>query len=217
MTTSIPLVPWESSSNHGLENGDGSPLDEVPSQSASCSESGLDRSDLGFKKLTTCWIREFVSVIFSVLCMAAVAIIALNIDGIWLSQWHLDLQPNTVVSILTTACQSSLMFSVAEIIGFSKWFYFQTGSRHLKELVTFDSASRGPLGSINILWPGRSGLRPWIAYAGALITIMSLAMGPFSQQIIRLRESQVQFTEVSSTIPVTNTWDSGYYRQETSK
>lgn len=30
----------------------------------------------------------------------SIAIIAFNINGIWLSQWHLDLQPSTIISIL---------------------------------------------------------------------------------------------------------------------
>lgn len=101
------------------------------------------------------------------------------------------------------------MFSVAEIIGFSKWFYFKTEPRCLRELEVFDSASRGPLGSLNLLWPGRSGLRPWIAYGGASITIAALAMGPFSQQIIRLRGSQVLLAQANSTTSVTNTWNLG--------
>lgn len=184
-------------------------MDEADSPPAICPESRPERSRLSFKNLTTNWARECVAVVFSVLCMIAIAVIALNIDGIRLSQWHLDLQPSTVISILTTACQSSLMFTVAEIIGFSKWFYFKTRSRCLRELEVFDSASRGPLGSLNLLWPGRSGLRPWIAYAGASITITALAMGPFSQQTIRLRDSQVLSTQANSTTSVTNTWDSG--------
>lgn len=188
-------------------------MDEITSPPDVCPESGPDRSQLSFKDLTTNWVWEFVSVIFSVLCMAAIAIIALNIDGIWLSQWHLDLQPSTIISILMTACQSSVMFSVAEVIGYSKWFYFKTSSRCLKEFDVFDSASRGPLGSLNLLWPGRSGLRPWIAYASASITIMALTMGPFSQQIIKLRESQVLFKQANSSVFVANTWDSGYPAQ----
>lgn len=185
-------------------------MDEVYAPPDVCPDSGPDCSQLSSKNLTTNWMWECVSVIFSVLCMAAIAIIALNIDGIWLSQWHLDLQPSTVISILMTACQSSLMFSVAEIISYSKWFYFKTRSRCLKELDVFDSASRSPLGSLNLLWPGRSGIRPWIAYASASITILALTMGPFSQQTIRLRDTGVLFTPANSTIPVANIWDSGY-------
>lgn len=209
MTDNIPLTSWEGNSNHGVGSQDRSQVGEVPSPTAGCAASGPERSQLTFKGLITDWARECVAVIFSVLCMAAIAIIALNIDGIQLSQWHLDLQPSTVLSILTTACQSSLMFSVAEIIGFSKWFYFMRRSRYLKEFDVFDSASRGPLGSLNLLRPGRSGLRPWIAYTGASITILALAMGPFSQQIISLRDSQVLLTQANSTTFVTNTWPVG--------
>lgn len=217
MTNKRPRLSWESHSHRGLGNGDWSQMDQAPSSPAIQPESTLERSQLSFKNVTSDWLWEWVAVIFSVLCMTAIAIIALNIDGIRLSQWHLDLQPSTVISILTTACQSSLVFSLAEIIGFSKWFYFKTRSRCLIELDVFDAASRGPLGSLNLLWPGRSGLRPWIAYASASITIVALTMGPFSQQIIRLRDSQVLFTQANSNVFVANTWDSGYPEEKSRK
>lgn len=183
-------------------------MDEVSPPPAVCPRCGPELPQSSFKTLTKTWAWECVAVTFSVLCMVAIVIIALNIDGIWLSQWNLGLQPSTILSILMMACQSSLMFSVAEIIGYSKWFYFKTSSRCLKELDIFDSASRGPLGSLNLLWPGRSGLRPWIAYASASITIVALTIGPFSQQTISSRGSQVLFTQANSTVPVANTWDS---------
>ncbi|KAJ0123900.1 hypothetical protein J7T55_012372 [Diaporthe amygdali] len=191
MTNNIPLVSRESSSNQGFGNEDRSPTDEVTSPPAVCPESESKRSQPIFKDLTKSWAWECVAVMFGVLCMAAIAIIALKIDGIRLSQWHLALQPGTVISVLATACQSSLIFSVAEIIGFSKWFYFKTRSRCLKELDVFNL----------------------IAYAGASITIVALALGPFSQQIISLRDSQVLFAHANSAVFVTNTWDSGYPEQ----
>lgn len=210
MTNNIPPVSWESNSTHGHGNEARSQIDGALPPPTVSPKSRLERSQLSFKNLTTNWMRECVAVIFSVLCMVAIAVIALKIEGIRLSQWHLDLQPSTVVSILTTACQSSLMFSVSEIIGFSKWSFFKTKPRSLRELEIFDSASRGSLGSLELLWPGGSGRRPWIAYAGSSITIAALAMGPFSQQTIRLRDSQVLFTQANSTTSVTNTWGSGY-------
>lgn len=210
MTNNIPLVSWESNSNHGHGNEARSRMGGAPPEPAVSPKSGPERSQLSFKDLTTNWLQECVAVAFSVLCMVAIAVIALTIDGTRLSQWHLDLQPSTVISILTTACQSSLMFSVSEIIGFSKWSFFKTRPRHLRELEVFDSASRGSLGSLKLLWPGDSGRRPWIAYTGASITIAALAMGPFSQQTIILRDSQVLFTQANSTTSVTNTWGSGY-------
>lgn len=214
MNNNIHLDSWESNSNYDPGNGDRSQIDEAPSPPAAYPESGPERSQLSFKNLTKNWVWECVAVSFSVLCMVAIAIIALSIDGIWLPQWHLDLQPSTVISILTTASQSSLMFSVAEIIAFSKRFYFKASPRPLKELDVFDSASRGPLGSLNLLWPGRSGLRPWKAYAGASITIVALAMGPFSQQTISLRNSQVLFAEDYSTVLVTHgSWEAASKRR----
>lgn len=86
MTDDIPLVSWEGNNDHGLGNGARSQMDETHSPPAVCPESGPERSQLKFKNLTAYWVRECIAVIFSVLCMVAIAVIALKIDGIRLSQ-----------------------------------------------------------------------------------------------------------------------------------
>lgn len=155
------------------------------------------------------WMFEIVIVVFSVGCLLAIAILAWEINGTWLSNWTFFLQPGTLISILSTGCQSSMMLVISEIISQSRWVYFWTDKRSLSELAVFESASRGPLGAVAFLWPGASGLRPMIASGGALVTITALALGPFTQQIVGTRIEKIPQAQVNSTIPVANVYDSG--------
>lgn len=155
------------------------------------------------------WVGEILATIFSLGCLMAVIVLASKLNNTWLSKWTFVLQPSTLISILVTGAQSSIMLVVAEIISQSKWLYFWNARRRLNELSRFDDASRGPLGSLKLFWPGRSGIRPFLAYGGAFVTIAALAMGPFAQQIVGLRVDKVPNELRNSSVAVSNLYQSG--------
>lgn len=75
---------------------------------------------------------------------------------------------------------------MAESIGQLKWvWFFEQGkdarNKPLYDIQSFGGASRGPLGSLMILFR-QKGLS--LASLGAAITLLSLAFDPFIQQII---------------------------------
>ena len=62
---------------------------------------------------------------------------------------------NVLLSILSVSMKASLTFAVAECIGQWKWILFSRDTRPLLDFEHIDLASRGPLGSITVLWKVR--------------------------------------------------------------
>jgi len=73
--------------------------------------------------------------------------------------------------------------------------------------VNYDSASRGPLGALKLLW--QLGLRHPLSSCGALITILMLVIDPFAQQIIHYYGCSLAVQGQQATIPRTNFYVSG--------
>ena len=147
------------------------------------------------------WLWELASLAVSALAMLAVIITLFKIDDTALSDWAFLIQPNSLISVFMTVFKSALLVPIAECIGQSKWLEFRRGPRPLANLQDFDEASRGPWGSAQLLFsPSVAG---WIAWSGALLSVVSLAVDPFTQQILAYVSRQVPsdkgFAQVMTT------------------
>jgi hypothetical protein len=159
------------------------------------------------------WFYECAALAFSVGCLAALAVMLGIYDGKETPQLPYNITLNALISALSTAAKSSLLFAVAGTLGQVKWAWF-TENRKLSDMQTFDDATRGPWGAL-VLLCSRS-VRP-LASLGAVITILALAYGPFLQQLVRypvVYESVPSFeastkraTSLNATSNFTN-WDS---------
>ncbi|KAJ9606320.1 hypothetical protein H2200_009281 [Cladophialophora chaetospira] len=127
------------------------------------------------------WVPEIAAVIFSILCLIAIVITLAVFDKKARPQLTHHITFNTIISILATGTRSSLMYTTASILGQKKWTWFTSRPRRLRDMQTLDGASRGPLGSLNMLF-GR--IAASTASLGALITVLALAFDPFVQQLI---------------------------------
>jgi hypothetical protein len=128
------------------------------------------------------WLWELISACFSTCCFVAICGVLIAYSGKPRSEWSFRLSLNAIVSILATGCRSSLALAMSEAISQRKWIWVNSSkSRSLLSMQSFDSASRGPLGSLVILMDksGRS-----IVSLGAGVTILLLAFDPFMQQIL---------------------------------
>ena len=153
------------------------------------------------------WIREYFVIFLSLGCMAAIAIILIAVHGKPLSRWRLFASPNALISIFAAISKSAMLLALAEAISQLKWIYFQSKAQRLQDFQTFDDASRGPWGALKLL--ATIGVRAWIASVGALIIILSLAMDPFVQQILKYRTQMVIAINATATIGTANVFDSG--------
>lgn len=121
--------------------------------------------------------------------MLAVVTILVRTQKKALKDWHLPIEPNSLVSICVTVGKSALLLPIASCIGQAKWIQFRQGFNPLIKLQEYDEAGRGPWGSLQLLFSIRKS--DWIASLGAASTIISMALDPFAQQIIAYRVRQV--------------------------
>jgi len=129
--------------------------------------------------------------VFSLCCLIAVCIIMAWIDGRKLSIWHWAIQPNAVVSLLLVSSKASLMLSTAACLSQLKWTHFESRPRKLRDLETFDDASRGPWGSLRLLFAKGTRSLNKAVWLGCVITILVLAMETFGQQLLSFPERRV--------------------------
>ncbi|KAF2174932.1 hypothetical protein K469DRAFT_685136 [Zopfia rhizophila CBS 207.26] len=98
--------------------------------------------------------------------------------------WH-GLSLNTWVSIFSTIMKSLLLFTISGCLSQWKYISFSERRRKLIDFDLYDGASRGPNGSVALLWSMQF---KSLASIGAVITILSLGLDPFVQQVIALGE-----------------------------
>ncbi|QSS63653.1 hypothetical protein I7I51_00712 [Histoplasma capsulatum] len=87
---------------------------------------------------------------------------------------------NAIISVLTNAIKMPVLGVIAACISQLKWLWLKD-MRRVEDLQIFDDASRGPLGSLNML----SHLRGChLASLGEVVTILTVALEPFMQQLV---------------------------------
>jgi hypothetical protein len=123
---------------------------------------------------------------FSTACLASMVGILSSMQNQPLSQWRLPIQPNALMAIFASIAKAALLYPVAECISQFKWLHMRQGTHEMLDLQRFDDASRGPWGSTLFLWRYRLGrsLRMVLAALCCLVTVLALAIDPFTQQII---------------------------------
>ncbi|KAK8013247.1 hypothetical protein PG991_009518 [Apiospora marii] len=115
---------------------------------------------------------------------------------------------NTIVSILSTTLKASAALILAEGISHLKWNSFQQ-YRLLNGLAVFDKASRGPLGCLQLLTAlVRRGWQ-FAPLLAAALTILTLALDPFTQQLVRYYDCRQENIYQKAGLPRANTYNEG--------
>lgn len=157
------------------------------------------------------WFNEIVATVISLYCFGGLIFILAIHNGKPNPQMRLGLTLNAIVSILATITKVSLGFVVANGISQSKWCWF-TSPRSLRDIQSFDDASRGARGSIALLFSSR--IRS-SASIGAVIIVLTLAFDPFVQQVIKYKIRDIQDNASTATITKASIFsvdrDSGRY------
>ncbi|KAJ8117992.1 hypothetical protein OPT61_g922 [Boeremia exigua] len=180
-------------SNHGDSRSASGPIEPVPA--AQYPSDSSTRKLYGIKTVTSPldkrpqfsiwdWVWEFGASLFSLACFAAVVGLLAASENDSLANWNFvfGVSLNTLIAILSTLSRTALMVPVASCISQLKWLHLVGASRPLLEVQVFEDASRGPWGSLMLIW--KLHVRTKLATWGAIITILTLAMGPFAQQLL---------------------------------
>ncbi|PVH93841.1 hypothetical protein DM02DRAFT_661574 [Periconia macrospinosa] len=152
------------------------------------------------------WALELSLLLLSWTALFTTVGLLLRYDQKPIFTW-LDISLNAVISMLGIVFKSSLTFVLSSCLG--QWTYISLSSprrQHLSVFITYDDASRGPLGSLLLLW--RTRLSSWAAI-GAFTVIISFFLDPFLQQIISLSETQTAAIEHPPTVPYVTHYDKG--------
>ena len=131
------------------------------------------------------WLLEVLSWLLSAACMFAIIAVLVILKDQKLTKWSLaektGLTLNAYISVLSKVAGAALILPVSEALGQLKWSWFLGHSKQMWDYEIFDNASRGPWGALLLLirTKGRS-----LAALGAMITLVSLALDPFFQQVV---------------------------------
>lgn len=100
------------------------------------------------------WKWEIFAAAGTALYLTSIVLLLIEYNGKPIFDWY-GVTLNAVISVFSTAAKASLMFAIAEAIGQWRWILFARQSRPLLDLNEVDSVSRGPLGSLRLLWPAK--------------------------------------------------------------
>ncbi|TPX12323.1 uncharacterized protein E0L32_006970 [Thyridium curvatum] len=154
------------------------------------------------------WFLEVLSLVAAAGFLGAMVGLVVHYDGQNASDWPYPVTLNAFVAVLSLAAKACVMFAVCASLSQWKWILYTGRSHVLIDFERIDSSSRGPLGSVALLatsW--KSGL---VVRLGAIVTLLALALDPFTQQIIQLRQDVV-FTPAERYAQNTRVGACAYY------
>ncbi|KAI0901586.1 hypothetical protein F4806DRAFT_5914 [Annulohypoxylon nitens] len=152
------------------------------------------------------WWWEVGASALSFISIVLIFIFLGKVNGMALANWNGPVQPNTVISILTTTIRTCLMIPIASCLGQYKWKHFRRPAE-LETLQTLDEASRGPWGSLMLVSSAKF-WRSTTALCLSMVTILALGIEPSAQQILSFPVREILLPNTTAQIGYWNT-DSG--------
>ncbi|OPB43701.1 hypothetical protein A0O28_0099890 [Trichoderma guizhouense] len=151
---------------------------------------------LWLTRLASTWWIESISLCVSFACMATlVCILALFQDRLS-TDWSFFISLNATIAIAITAAKATLLATVSVCLSQEKWNRFRNKAHHLQDLAIIDTASRGPLGSIQMLFQVSWGF----ASISAVVVILSILTDTLVQQVVHLEPGTIYtYQEGSAT------------------
>lgn len=144
------------------------------------------------------WWVEILNCILMIGTLCAIIAILYPNQTKPLPDWPFDISINTAVSILSTGLKTCAVLILTEGISQLKWKWFQK-ERPLHDLVIFDNATRGPWGCMRLLFLPRG--THFVASLGAGLILLTLAVDPFTQQLVRYYDCKQTSTTSRATLP----------------
>lgn len=96
------------------------------------------------------WALEIGSMFLGTICIVAIAIMLLQVDGREMPRWRLGVTIDAILSVLSGLSKSCLLMPTAEALGQLKW-PFGNDERRAIDVERIDKASRGTWGSVVLL------------------------------------------------------------------
>jgi hypothetical protein len=108
-----------------------------------------------WRRILSGWWPEMLSCAVSIISTISLVFVLRNYNNNALPQWPLGLTLNTLIAFLATVSRSTFIIPVNECVSQSKWLWFRR-NKPLKDFQTFDEASRGPWGSLKLVFASQA-------------------------------------------------------------
>ncbi|KAI9656657.1 MAG: hypothetical protein M1831_004567 [Alyxoria varia] len=177
------------------------PVNEKPLPNVPTAPSTTRKTKLIFSR----WGWELLSCLGAVIAILAIYGLLLKYNDKTVPDWPNVITINSLVSIFSTLLKALMLVSIVECLSQLKWLWFES-PRSLKDVDTFDQASRGPLGSSKLIFKLQA---RQLAALGAYITILAIGIDPFAQQAIQYYNCFQIDTERNASVPVSRYRHSG--------
>lgn len=145
------------------------------------------------------WVWEVLSCAGSLIALVSIIGVLLSYDGKPIPNWPYGVTINTALSFIIQVFSGFMLGTVAACLSQNAWIHFSTADRPLSDINSYHWASRGVWGSLTFLWGARPRIKPLskhegfttMASLGCLITILTIGVGPFVQQMSTVRNIRV--------------------------
>ncbi|KAF6839375.1 hypothetical protein CPLU01_01795 [Colletotrichum plurivorum] len=127
------------------------------------------------------WWKELACCAISIVSLMALVLFLRAFDGEPLPSWPSGITINTVVAFLATISRTAFVIPVVEGLSQAKWNWFRKKPRPLDDFDAFDRASRGPWGSVTLLFRTKGWL---IGVFSAVLFVTSIATSTLTQSVV---------------------------------
>lgn len=115
---------------------------------------------------------------------------------------------NVVVTLIATILKGLIALTMSDCLGQAKWIWISRQQRSLSDFAIIDQGSRGPLGSLKMLWQPVA--RSFISF-GAILVILSVFMDSFVQLAVGKTNAVVYKNDSSAQISYARRYSKGAF------
>lgn len=159
-----------------------------------------------YRGLCSTWWMEIATICASFACIAGLVGILAGFQNRLTTEWTFFISLNAAIAIIITAARATLLATVSVCLSQEKWSHFSNKARRLRDLATIDKASRGPMGSLEMLCSVSWGF----ASISAIVFILSLFTDTFVQQVLYFEPGSIySYQEGSATFGYAHGYSNG--------
>ena len=145
-------VPLPEYSNPGEFHGPEGHID--PEARPRRRASDLSSASITYPRVWDVWLLEIAALFAAAAALVTIAGLGFIYRGKAVPQWSSSISMNTIISISSVILTTRVAYIAAHALSQHKWAWFSQ-PRPLTDMMSLDSASRGPLGAVLLL------MRPW--------------------------------------------------------
>lgn len=153
------------------------------------------------------WLLQGLAVLGSILLTGVLVALLVRFDNTPVLEWN-KISLNAVVALTATILKGLIALTTSDCIGQAKWIWLSRQQRSLNDFAIIDQGSRGPLGSIRMLWQPMA--RSFISF-GAILVILVVPMDSFVQLAVGKTNAIIYKNDSSTQISYARRYSKGNF------